>query len=351
MAPKLLIPLHERAGFDALIDARSPSEFALDHLPGAINCPVLDDAERARVGTLYVQQSAFEARKVGAALVARRIAGWVEALWSQQGKDWRPLVYCWRGGMRSGSAVTVMRMVGWDAGQLQGGYKAWRAHAIRVLAEQVPRLRLQVLSGPTGSGKTRLLGALAEQGAQVIDLEGLAGHRGSVLGGLPDQAQPSQKAFETRLADAVEHLDPARPVFVEAESRRIGRIALPDAVVDTLRAAPVTELRVERSRRRELLLEDYAWLIADAPQLQARLAQLQGLLPNALLARWQQLAAEGPAAELAEELLALHYDPLYAQSQQRHLRGLAAAAELTVDPCSPQGLAEAAAELRRRCGD
>lgn len=351
MAHKPLIPLHERAGFDALIDARSPSEYALDHLPGALNCPVLDDAERARVGTLYVQQSAFEARKVGAALVARRIAGWVESLWSQQGRDWRPLVYCWRGGMRSGSAVTVMRMVGWDAGQLQGGYKAWRAHVIQVLAGQMPQLRLQVLSGPTGSGKTRLLGTLAAQGAQVIDLEALAGHRGSVLGGLPDQTQPSQKAFETRLADLVERLDPARPVFAEAESRRIGRIALPDAVLETLRAAPVTELRVDRALRRELLLQDYAWLIADAPQLQARLAQLQGLVPNAELARWQHLAAAGPAAELAEALLAGHYDPLYAQSQRRHLRGLAAATELALDPCSPQGLAEAAAELRRRCGD
>lgn len=351
MAAKSLIPLHERAGFDALIDVRSPSEYALDHLPGAVNCPVLDDAERARVGTLYVQQSAFEARKVGAALVARRIAGWIEALWSQQGKDWRPLVYCWRGGMRSGSAVTVMRMIGWDAGQLQGGYKAWRAHVIQVLAERMPRLRLQVLSGPTGSGKTRLLGALAAEGAQVIDLEALAGHRGSVLGGLPDRVQPSQKAFETRLADLVERLDPARPVFAEAESRRIGRIALPDPVLEALRAAPVTELLTPRATRCALLLQDYAGLVADPPGLQARLAQLQGRVPNAELARWQQLAAAGPAAELAEALLAGHYDPLYAQSQKRHLRGLPAAAELALDPCKPQDLAEAAATLRRRCGD
>jgi len=197
-------------GFDTLIDARSPSEFALDHVPGAINCPVLDDEERHIVGTTYVQKSSFEAKRIGGAMVAANIARHLREQFQDKPKNWRPLVYCWRGGMRSGSFVTWLRLVGWDAQQLKGGYKAWRAHVIAESDQLAAALPLRVLCGPTGSAKTRVLHELERLGEQVLDLEGLAGHRGSVLGAIPGVAQPSQKGFETQLFAAMASFDLSR---------------------------------------------------------------------------------------------------------------------------------------------
>jgi len=228
--------------FDAVIDARSPAEFAEDHIPGAINCPVLDDAERAAVGTLYVQQGAFEARRVGGAMVAAHLAGHLRGAFAEQPAAWRPLVYCWRGGMRSGAMVQWMRLVGWKAEQLAGGYKAFRRHVMDGIASLLPRMHLRAIVGATGSAKTRILHALAAQGAQVLDLEGLARHKGSLLGNLPGVEQPSQKHFETQIWSALQGMDVARPIYVEGESARIGRLSVPPLLVQQLRAAPCLEI-------------------------------------------------------------------------------------------------------------
>jgi len=233
----------DRHGFDAIIDARSPAEFAEDHIPGAINCPVLDDAERATVGTLYAQQGAFEARRVGGAMVAANLARHLRQQFADKPQGWRPLIYCWRGGMRSGSMVQWLRLVGWDAQQLAGGYKAFRRHVIEQIAALVPRLDLRVLVGATGSAKTRVLQALASQGAQVLDLEHCARHKGSLLGAMPGVEQPSQKNFETQIATALEGFDLSRPVYVEGESARIGRLSLPVPLVQRLRAGACLEIQ------------------------------------------------------------------------------------------------------------
>jgi tRNA 2-selenouridine synthase len=213
--------------FDDLIDARSPSEYHEDHLPGAISLPVLDDEERARVGTLYKQDSPFAARRLGAALVSRNIARHLETALAGKPRAWRPLVYCWRGGKRSGALAHVLREVGWAARTLEGGYRAYRRWVVAELAAQPARFAYRVVHGATGSGKSRLLRALARAGAQVLDLEALAAHRGSVLGGLPGEPQPSQKRFESRLYAALAALDPGRPVYVEGESRKIGQLQVP----------------------------------------------------------------------------------------------------------------------------
>jgi len=312
-APKQ-VGIADLAGFDAVIDVRSPAEFADDHIPGAINLPVLDNEERALVGTMYATDP-FEARRVGAALVAAHLAEHLKGALAGHPKRWRPLVNCWRGGMRSGSMVQVMRMVGWDAQPLAGGYKTWRAHVIRTLDALAPQLPLRVVCGATGSAKTRVLHALARQGEQVLDLEGMAQHKGSVLGGLPDAPQPSQKMFETRLVDAMQGLDLCRPVYVEAESRRIGRIAVPTAFIERLRASPCVEIDVSRAARVEYLLRDYAWLGADRETLVGLIGQLRGLQSNASLERWSQWARSGELEPLVQELLELHYDPQYAKSQ------------------------------------
>ncbi len=331
--------------FSEVIDARSPGEFAADHIPGAINCPVLDDDERRIVGTTYVQVSAFEARKIGGAMVARNIARHLEERFRDKPRDWRPLVYCWRGGLRSSSFVTWLRLVGWDAQQLQGGYKAWRAHVIEVIAARVPALRLRVLCGPTGSAKTALLDALSQRGEQVLDLEDLAAHRGSVLGDIPGRTQPTQKAFETALAQRVMSLDPARVVWVEAESRRIGRVTLPDPMLNGIRSADVFEIQAPLAARLERLLQDYAWLGDDPDGLARKLGTLRDLVPRDTLAQWQAWALQRRLPELFAALIEQHYDPLYARSQGRHLRGMAQAVRVEAHELSAQGLADVAARL------
>ncbi|MBS0312362.1 MAG: tRNA 2-selenouridine(34) synthase MnmH, partial [Proteobacteria bacterium] len=207
-----------------IIDVRSPGEFSEDHIPGAVNLPVLDDAERERVGTLYKQISSFEAKKVGAALVSRNIAKHLDAWFIDKPKSYRPLVYCWRGGSRSGSLTHVLQKIGFGAVQLEGGYKAYRRHVVAELDRLPALLTYRVVCGPTGSGKSRLLQALADAGAQVLDLEALAAHRGSLLGALPDQPQPSQKSFESAIWFALSRFDSAHPVFVESESKKIGAL-------------------------------------------------------------------------------------------------------------------------------
>jgi tRNA 2-selenouridine synthase len=312
-APRL-IGIADLAEFDEVIDVRSPSEFADDHIPGATNLPVLDDEERARVGTMYASES-FDARRVGAALVAAHVAEYLQGALADRPKRWRPLVNCWRGGMRSGSMVQVMRMVGWDAQPLAGGYKTWRAHVIATIDALSPRLPLRVVCGATGSAKTRVLHALAQHGEQVLDLEGFAQHKGSVLGGLPGEPQPSQKMFETRLVDAMQRLDLGRPVYVEAESRRIGRISVPTAFIERLRASECVDIVVPRAARVDYLLRDYAWLGEHRATLVALIAQLKGLQSNATLERWTKWAQAGEGEPLVEELLEMHYDPQYAKSQ------------------------------------
>src|SRR5437762_4380792 len=162
--------------FDAIIDARTPAEYALDHIPGAISAPVLDDSERAEVGTLYKRVSPFEAKKLGGALVAKNVARHVEVLFGGKDKTWKPLVYCWRGGKRSGAMAHILREIGWQARTLEGGYRAYRKYVLGELAKLPARVDFRVVHGPTGSGKSRLLGALREAGAQVLDLEELAAH-------------------------------------------------------------------------------------------------------------------------------------------------------------------------------
>jgi len=296
------------------IDVRSPSEFALDHIPGARNHPVLDDTERAHVGTLHAQVSAFAARQAGAAVVARNIAAMLETAFADKPKDWMPLVYCWRGGKRSGALAHILNEIGWRAMQLDGGYLAYRRHVLAQLAVLPAAFHYNVICGLTGSGKSRLLAALAAEGAQVLDLEGLAKHRGSLLGDLPDDPQPSQKWFESQLAADLARFDPARPVYVESESRRIGTVQLPDALLTAMRAASCIVLDTPAALRVTLLKEEYAHFLADPALLKARLSRLLQLQGRKTLDRWAAAAAAGDWNALVGELLARHYDPMYTLS-------------------------------------
>ncbi len=278
------------AEFADRIDVRSSAEFALDHVPRATSHPVLDDVERAEVGTLYAT-APFEARRLGAAKVARNIARMLETDFAGKPRDWRPLIYCWRGGQRSRALAHILNEIGWHAMQLDGGYRAYRRYVVAGLEALPARFDFVVVCGLTGSGKSRLIGALATAGAQTLDLEALACHRGSLLGGMPGAPQPSQKAFDSALHDRLQRLDAARPVFVESESRRVGSVQLPDALLAGMRTGRTLTLRAALAQRIALLKQEYGHFIADAAQLEQRLRPLTPLHGKATLARWAALAA------------------------------------------------------------
>ena len=334
--------------FDCVIDARTPAEFAEDHLPGAINLPVLDNEQRVTVGTLYKQVGAFEARRLGGALVAENIARHLRTALADKPRNWRPLIYCWRGGQRSGAFTEWLRQVGWSAMQLEGGYKRWRAHVREQLDRLPGSLTFRVISGPTGSAKTRVLESLAGMGEQVLDLEALAAHRGSVLGALPDRPQPTQKAFERALLLALAAFDPARPVFVEAESRKIGMLHVPEALILRMRAAPCLIIDASRDARIRFLLQDYAFLGDDREALRAKLGRLRGLQSGETLARWDRWAAEGAQAELFAELIDRHYDPLYHRSQHHNYMGMANARHLVSETLDADGIRRLAEQARQQ---
>jgi tRNA 2-selenouridine synthase len=331
--------------FDTIIDVRSPAEYIEDHLPEAQSCPVLNNEERIRVGTLYKQVSAFEAKKLGATLVSRNIAEALEANFLNKPKHWRPLVYCWRGGQRSGAFTHVLREIGWDAHQLAGGYKNWRRHVLTQLETIADQFEFRVISGATGSGKSRLLEALSAQGAQVLHLEQLAAHKGSVLGSLPGETQPTQKGFDTLLYAALGRLSKDRPVFVEAESRKIGQLHLPEALIAAIRQAPCLRLDASLDARIKFLLGDYGYAIEDPAWLLSCIDRLRGMQSRETLSRWSQLVAEGEFEQLVEALLTQHYDPLYQRSQNRNFTTHGQARLIEVTDLSSVALTELAQRL------
>ena len=332
--------------FDTIIDARSEGEYALDHIPGAINCPVLDDEQRIRVGTMYKQVNSFEAKKVGAALVAKNIARHIEELWLDKPREWKPLVYCWRGGNRSGSMAHVLARIGWPVIQLDGGYKEYRAHVSASLAETPPHT-FKVICGTTGSGKSRLLEVLAGIGAQVLDLEQLAAHRGSVLGHLPSQPQPSQKMFESLVWQKLRSFDPALPVFVESESKKVGNVRVPDAVMDKMRQSECVSLMLSRPNRVRLLMEDYDHFTASPDTLNTQLDCLVKLHGREKIDSWHAMANGGRMPELVDELLVEHYDPAYLKSIDRNFVQYSKAQVVALEDISKDDFLAAARALHQ----
>ena len=341
-ATEALTRLHS---FDAIIDARTEDEYALDHLPGAVNWPTLDNAERITIGTMYKQVNAFEAKKRGAALSARNIAAHIEREVLDKPKGWKPLVYCWRGGNRSGALATILGAIGFQVTLIEGGYKAWRAALVDDLPRLAQRLHYRVVCGPTGSGKTRLLHALAAQGAQVLDLEALANHRSSVLGHIPGVPQPSQKAFDTLIWNALQGFDPARPVFVESESKKVGNVRVPDSLIDAMRSSPCIDLQLSDEERVALLLEDYDFFVKDPSFFCQRLEALTELRGKAVVGEWIEKVKAGQTPAVVLELLTEHYDPMYTQSIQRNFKQYGNALPCVLADRSPAALAEMARSL------
>jgi tRNA 2-selenouridine synthase len=307
--------------FDDIIDVRSPSEFAEDHVPGAINLPVLSDVQRAEVGTIYKQVSPFMARKLGAALIAQNAAHHLQTYFADFDGRYRPLLYCWRGGQRSESLAIILKQIGWRVQLVDGGYKSYRRHVVAALYDTPVQSPVILLDGPTGTAKTDILKRLAVSGMQIIDLEGLANHRGSLFGHW-DMPQPSQKAFESRLAKALLALDPAKPVIIEAESNRVGDCRIPPQLWSAMTTAPRIRLNAPIAARAEYLTRAYHDLIADTDRMQDILNRLRPYHAAKTIDDWQALAVIGQYTALAQDLMEAHYDPRYAKYQAPHVEQL-----------------------------
>jgi tRNA 2-selenouridine synthase len=304
--------------FDLVIDVRSPAEFALDHIPGAVNFPVLGNEERIQIGTLYKQVSPFAAKKLGAALVSRNIATHLEKNLLDLPREWRPLIYCWRGGERSGAFTHILNRIGWKAMQLEAGYQGFRRTVIDGLEQDASAFSFQVICGMTGSGKTRVLQEIGALGAQILDLEGLAVHRGSVLGNEPNIEQPSQKGFETALWNALRKLDPSKSVFVESESKKVGGLHIPDDLMEKIRNGSCIELRSSTQTRVSWLIREYHHFLTDTDNFKHKLGLLTTHYGKVQISKWNEAIDAGNFSELVEELLVKHYDPSYQSSIVRN---------------------------------
>jgi len=332
--------------FDTVVDARSESEFAEDHLPQALNWPTLYDAERQFIGTTYKQVNAFEAKKRGAALAARNISAHIERDVIAKTRDWSPLLYCWRGGKRSGSLALVLDQIGFRVNLVEGGYKAFRAAMLQDIAIRSEALQFQVVCGTTGSGKTRLLHALQRAGAQVLDLEALAQHRSSVLGAIPGVPQPSQKRFDSLVWDTLRRFDTTRAVFVESESKKVGNVAVPERLMERIRQSPCINLQLPMAERVQLLLEDYAYFVANPAHFCNRLEVLTAQRGKAVVQAWKESVGRGDLAAVVHDLLLTHYDPVYVQSMQRNFSQFAHALDIAPEGRNAAAMDAAAAQLK-----
>jgi tRNA 2-selenouridine synthase len=342
--------LSELDSFDLVIDVRSPAEFALDHIPDAVNFPVLSNDERTQIGTLYKQVSPFAAKKLGAALVSKNIAEHIEKHLLELPREWRPLIYCWRGGERSGAFTHILNRIGWKAIQLESGYQGFRRTVIDGLEQAASTFTFQVICGMTGSGKTRVLQEVGQLGLQILDLEGLAVHRGSVLGNEPNIDQPSQKGFETALWNALRKLDPAKPVVVESESKKVGGLHIPDTLMEKIRNGACIELRSSTQTRVSWLIREYHHFLTGTDNFKDKLALLTTHYGKVQIAKWNEAIDAGNFPELVEELLVKHYDPSYQSSIVRNFPQYKIENYVQLENDSDQAFAQAAKAIAAKLG-
>ena len=304
----------EYNNFDTIIDVRSPSEFADDHIVGSINCPVLSDLEREKVGTIYKRESTFKAKIIGSSLTARNIAKHIEERFLEYKGSWQPLVYCWRGGQRSKAFAIILSEVGWRTQQLEGGYKEYRNHVLEFMDTIGSKLKIILISGKTGCAKTKILQSIARQGGQILDLEGLANHKGSLLGKIPNLKQPSQKFFESKLFYQLKQLNLKKEVFLEAESSKIGNIHIPKTIWAKMIVSPRIEIKADIHLRSTFLVKDYEYMCKNPELINPIIFGLRKRLSKKLVDSWKELIDQKKWQELTRSFLENHYDPSYSSN-------------------------------------
>ena len=300
--------------FDTIIDVRSPLEFAEDHIVGAINCPVLSDLERQKVGTIYKKESSFKAKIIGSSLAAKNIAFHIQNNFIEKKGSWQPLIYCWRGGQRSKAFSIVLSEVGWRTNQLKGGYKEYRNQVINFLENIGPKLKITLISGKTGSAKTKILKSIENEGGQILDLEGLANHKGSLLGKIPDLIQPSQKFFESLIFNKIQNLNLKDKIYIEAESSKIGNIHIPKSIWKKMIKSPRIEISANLELRTKFLVSDYDYMCNDPTLINPIIKGLKNRLSKELFDEWTNLINKKNWFDLTKSFLENHYDPSYSSN-------------------------------------
>lgn len=300
--------------FDTIIDVRSPLEFAEDHIVGAINCPVLSDLERQKVGTIYKKESSFKAKIIGSSLTAKNIAFHIDNNFMEKKGSWQPLIYCWRGGQRSKAFSIVLSEVGWRTNQLKGGYKEYRNQVINFLDNIGPKLKITLISGKTGSAKTKILKSIENEGGQILDLEGLANHKGSLLGKIPDLIQPSQKFFESLIFNKIQNLNLKDKIYIEAESSKIGNIHIPKSIWKKMIKSPRIEISANVELRAKFLVSDYYYMCNDPTLINPIIKGLKNRLSKKIFDEWTNLIDRKKWFDLTKSFLENHYDPSYSSN-------------------------------------
>lgn len=302
-----------------VIDVRSPGEHEAERLLGSINVPLLDNRERAIVGTCYVQEGEAKARLLALDIISPKLPELIRTIIKARKQGQAVVVYCWRGGLRSESVCSFLSIIGIDSWRLKGGYKAWRRMIIDDLKNANYKFRPLILQGLTGVGKTELLQELEKLGVSVLDLEGIANHRGSVFGGMGLSEQPTQKNFDEALWQKLRTFG-NETVVLEAESRNIGKLAVPDFILAHIANGKKILVTASIEVRAHRLVADYIRVDDDSTRqnLIATLDLLKERLGREKVGELKELAMNGQLNELATQLLLEYYDPLYNRHVEKY---------------------------------
>lgn len=300
-------------GTHCLIDVRSPSEYNLCTIPDSINIPIFDDDERKKVGTAYVQEGAEKAKKLGIEIVSRKLPDMYDKIYELSRKYKNLIFFCARGGLRSGSLVALLNSLGINAFKLNGGYKKYRKYIIKALPETVKEVQFIVLYGNTGVGKTEVLKALKEEGMDILDLEECANHRGSFFGSVGLGEQNSQKMFESLLYKSLRYRK-SDIVFVEGESRKIGKVTIPDCIFDTMMEGIHINIAASFETRVSNIYRDY--VKDNDSEIISALEMLRKFLGDKNIDYYRELIDKSQYKEVIEELMVKYYDPLYSHKRK-----------------------------------